>query len=98
MFTRKKEKKEYNANANIFSLHCACVVELSRLYNGKYPQLNFWSFVQLKTPGNEQMHFADISGCITTENEHGGLKANTTIFDRDTHVIHSQWQWDRAFN
>jgi hypothetical protein len=48
------------------------------------------------------MSFADISGFMTTENrinnEHCGHNANTTIFDRDTHVIHSQWQWDRAFS
>jgi hypothetical protein len=46
------------------------------------------------------MPFADISGRIATENrinnEHCGHKTNATIFDRDTHVIHSQWQWDRA--
>jgi hypothetical protein len=54
MFTRKKEKKEYNAYiANILSKHSACVTELSRLYNGKYPQRNFWSFEQFKTPENE---------------------------------------------
>jgi hypothetical protein len=45
-----------------------------------------------KTPGNEQMPFADISRCMTTENrilnQHCGHKAKTNDFDRDTHVIH----------
>jgi hypothetical protein len=43
MFAWKKEKKEYNALvANVLSIHNACVAELLRLYNGKYPQQNFW--------------------------------------------------------
>jgi hypothetical protein len=96
-----KEKNEYNAYiANLLSKCSACVAELSRLCYGKYQQQNFWSFVQLKTPRNEWMPFADISGLSTNgnriQNEHCAHKANATNFDRYTHVIHPQWQWDRA--
>jgi hypothetical protein len=46
------------------------------------------------------MPFVDISRHSTNENriqnKHCGQKANTTNFDHDTHVIHPQWQWDRA--